>query len=240
MCRWLVHRGRLGEARQVLQTIASCNNNTIAEATLQTLAPPPPTQTSLGGAVRAMRGRLAVLCLLWFATALCYYGLHYATPRLAGSLATNFSLLAATEMVASVTAHLVLLPRCGRTPTLVTGLLLCSALLLASAAPPPAPPLAWLQLGLTVAGKFAATTNFNSVYFYTVEQVPLPLRSASLGLCSTAGRAGAVVAVAAAQLAWVSPHLPALVMAAPATLAALLLCKMPRQENKNCVLPDTE
>ena len=220
----------------MLQTIASCNNNTIAEATLQALAPPPPTQTSLGGAVRAVRGRLAVLCLLWFATALCYYGLHYATPRLAGSLATNFSLLAATEVAASVTAHLVLLPRCGRTPTLVTGLLLCSTLLLASAAPP----LAWLQLGLTVAGKFAATTNFNSVYFYTVEQVPLPLRSASLGLCSTAGRAGAVVAVAAAQLAWVSPHLPALVMAAPATIAALLLCKMPRQENKNCALPDTE
>lgn len=177
------------------------------------------------------------MCVLWFSANICYYGIHFSTARLHGDIRINFSLLMMAEVAANLFAHLLALPYFGRRWTLIVCLVLCSAVLMLNSLVGSS--LTVVKVCLTIIGKFSATVNFNSIYFYTCELFPTHLRSSAIGLCSTLGRVGAMVAVAVSGLDWVSPSLPPAIMAAPAAMAALLLLRIPQPETKNCALPDT-
>ena len=210
--RWLISQGRLEEAKQVIREMASANKKTLPCGALDSLVQPPIMQT--GKIPRSLIQRLLVLSFQWFATNLCYYGIHYSSVQLYGDIYINFPLLMLAEVSANLFSHLVVLPSLGQKRYLGVCQLLCSLVLLLSSAVPPS--YHFLKIGLTLIGKFAATANFNCLYFYTCELFPTSIRSTTIGVCSTVGRLGAMVALASVHLSWVSEMLPPVMMAAPA------------------------
>ena len=216
--------------------MAKTNGKEITEDSLGSLSAPELPADSQPWTV-TLRLRLVIMCVLWFSANICYYGIHFSTARLHGDIRVNFSLLMTAEVTANLFAHLLALPYFGRRWTLIVCLVLCSAVLLLNSLVGGS--FTVLKIFLTVIGKFSATVNFNSIYFYTCELFPTHMRSSAIGLCSTLGRVGAMVAVGVSGLDWVSPALPPAIMAAPAVMAALLLLRIPQPETKNCALPDT-
>ena len=234
--RWMVHHHKLEDARKVIQNIAKVNGREVSEEILASLSPPVHKDDNQSF-TRTLKLRLVILCFLWFSANICYYGIHYSASQLHGNLQVNFCLLMIAEILANLFAHLVALPYFGRRWTLIVCLVLCSVVLMMNSLIPSSHTI--IRIILTIIGKFSATTNFNSIYFYTCELFPTNLRSSSIGLCSTMGRLGAMVSVGCVQLTWISPHLPSTIMSVPAVLAAVLLLKIPQPETKNCALPDT-
>ena len=218
----------------MLRRISTTNQKTISESLLKSLAPPSPQQR--GSLTRKLLVRLGLTGYLWFAANLCYYGLHFTMSSLHGNIHLNFLLLVLAEISANLLTHLVALPHLGRRRSLFVFLLLCSAVLILSSLIPPS--ATKLRIVLTLVGKFAATANFNSIYFYTCELFPTTLRSTSLGFCSTLGRLGGMTAmILASSDSWLADHLPPLLIAAPPLLSALLCLLLP--ETNHTALPDT-
>ena len=218
----------------MLTRIAATNQTTIEESLLKSLSPPSPEQR--GTLTRKLLVRLGLTGYLWFAANLCYYGLHFTMSSLHGNIHLNFLLLVLAEISANLFTHLVLLPHLGRRRSLLVFLLVCSAVLILSSLSPTS--ATNLRIILTLAGKFAATANFNSIYFYTCELFPTSVRSTSLGFCSTMGRLGGMTAVLLASSGgWLSAHLPPLLMSAPPLLSAILCLLLP--DTKHTALPET-
>ena len=213
--------------------ISKVNNKVISDTTLKSLDTPSTQQR--GSLTNKLMSRLALTSFLWFAANICYYGIHFTMSNLHGNIHLNFFLLVLAEISANLFTHLVALPHLGRRRSLFVFLLLCSAVLILSSLLPTS--FNVLRIILTIVGKFSATANFNSIYFYTCELFPTNVRSTSLGVCSTLGRLGGMTSVFLAQLSWLSPLLPPALMAVPALLSVGLSLLLP--ETRHSALPDT-
>merc|ERR1712076_361940 len=64
----------------------------------------------------------------------------------------------------------------------------------------------WLQVALSLIGKFGATGSFNIVFVYTAEMFPTEIRSTAVGTSSTCARIGGILAPQVANLAvyWIT------------------------------------
>ena len=213
--------------------ISRVNNKEISAGTFKTLTTPSSQQR--GTLTNKLIARLTLTGFLWFAANMCYYGIHFTMSNLHGNIHLNFFLLVLAEISANLFTHLVALPYFGRRLSLFVFLLLCSAVLILSSLVPRS--FNVLRIILTLVGKFAATSNFNSIYFYTCELFPTKVRSTSLGVCCTLGRLGGMMSVFLAQLSWLSPQLPPALMSVPALISVGLSLLLP--ETKHLVLPDT-
>ena len=210
------------------------NNKVISDTTLKSLDTPSTQQR--GSLTNKLMSRLALTSFLWFAANICYYGIHFTMSNLHGNIHLNFFLLVLAEISANLFTHLVALPHLGRRRSLFVFLLLCSAVLILSSLLPTS--FNVLRIILTIVGKFSATANFNSIYFYTCELFPTSVRSTSLGFCSTMGRLGGMTAVLLASSGgWLSAHRPPLLMSAPPLLSAILCLLLP--DTKHTALPET-
>lgn len=79
----------------------------------------------------ALRRRLAVCFLWWFSAVFVFYGLAVNAHALAGSLHTNYALLASVQLPALL-INTLLLDRVGRRPLLTAALLITSISLIVS------------------------------------------------------------------------------------------------------------
>ena len=231
--RWLISQGKMEEAGKVFRSMAKVNKKTLPSNSLDYVVVPPRIKKEV--VPRTLIIRLLILSFQWFATNLCYYGIHYSSVQLYGDLHVNFSLLLVAEVSANLFSHLLVLPHLGQKTYLMVCQAICSLVLFLSCLVPPSYHI--LKILLTLAGKFTATSSFNCLYFYTCELFPTSIRSTTMGVCSTVGRLGAMVALAVVHLAWVAEVLPSVVMATPAGVAALLMLTLP--QTRNCVLPET-
>lgn len=230
----MVSAGRTEKAREVLTEISATNQRTISESLLKSLSPPSAQQR--GRLTKKLVARLGLTGYLWFAANLCYYGLHFTMSSLHGNIHLNFFLLVLAEISANLFTHLVALPHLGRKLSLVVFLLVVSSVLILNSFLPPA--ATQLRISLSLAGKFAATANFNSIYFYTCELFPTTVRSTSLGVCTTLGRLGGMTAVfLASSASWMSAQVPPLIISVAPLLSALLCLLLP--DTRHTALPDT-
>ena len=231
--RWLISKGRLNEAICIVNEMAQKNGKTVPTVVQHALVQPPPLKA--GVIPKHLIVRLLNLSFQWFATNLCYYGIHYSSAQLYGDIYINFPLLLTAEISANLFSHLVILPYLGQKKYLGICQVLCSSVLLLCTVIPTS--FGIIKICLTIVGKFAATSNFNCIYFYTCELFPTSMRSTAIGICTTVGRFGAMVAMACVYLNVAWKLLPFIIMSVPAALAAVILVKLP--ETKNCVLPET-
>jgi len=210
--RWLLSRGRVEEAEDIVRFIARKNNvpapNTIfkEEKVEQDSTADVKTYTLFdllsNGKVRS----ISFMCLmLWLATNMGYYGLSLNTSNLSGDPYLNCFLSALAEVPGYIVST-VLLKKCPRRPLLLTYLLMGGGFLLLIPLIPEN--LRWLAIALEMIGKFGFTMAFTVVYAYTAEMYPTVLRNVGMGLCSSAARVGSITAPYIINLGIINPFLP--------------------------------
>ncbi|KAF0291751.1 Solute carrier family 22 member 7 [Amphibalanus amphitrite] len=258
--RWLLGRGRLAEAADVLETIAEGNGRPAPDRSrlLRQLAACQRAEGALLGAGRSHKARrswCAAACgdfVQLFATprmraislacfwcllvdGLIAYGISEDAPHLGGSAYTALLLSGGVGLLAIVGA--LLLSGClGRRPTvIVAGLvtaLPCAALL---AVPPR---WRWARLALAMVARLAVSAGQKVQNLYSTELFPTALRSTGFGVGATCTRLGAVLAplvIAAAGGAYWGA--PAAVFAACALLAAAAAFRLPETRGRR--LPES-
>ncbi|XP_074748653.1 solute carrier family 22 member 13-like isoform X2 [Strix uralensis] len=192
--RWLVTKGRIEEAKKVLQKAASINKRTIPPGLLEQLKPE--TQSKSGSTLDLFRKKhlrkvtLIMLCT-WFTGSLVYYGLSLNVTSFGLDIYLTQLAFGVVELAARYSC-IFLLQWFGRKKTQAVVLLLSGLMCLIIICIPEDQPVATTVLA--VIGKFTATASFSTSYVYTAELFPTVIRQTGVGLCSMSARVAGIMA----------------------------------------------
>lgn len=196
--RWLISKGRFTEAEAIIRKVAYVNGKDLpkdyfrkwekSEKQLEE------SQTNKGSATdllfnRDIRIKTLNLMWVWCVVSLVYYGLSLNTGALGGDIYVSFIISSVIEMPAHLYV-LFALDWFGRKPNLCGSLILGGISCIVSVFIPLG---AW-RTTVVMLGKFFISISFTSLYIFTVEQYPTPVRNMGLGLCSTFARLGSISA----------------------------------------------
>ncbi|XP_034149021.1 solute carrier family 22 member 5 [Esox lucius] len=238
--RWLYAQGRVEEAEVILREAARKNRVTAPEVIFKDaeleVSSPPTNKYSMIDVVRTSNIRFVTLvCLfLWMAVNIGYYGLSLNTSNLSGNPHLNCFLSALTEVPAYVVSTL-LLRNCPRRPLLSAFLLIGGGMLFVIQVIPENLP--GVAIALEMVGKFGFTMSFTVVYIYTAEIYPTVVRSAGVGMCSSAARIGTIAAPYVIYLGSVNKYLPYIIMGSLTVASSAMNIFLPETFRKE--LPET-
>ncbi|KAI4883483.1 hypothetical protein NFI96_024521 [Prochilodus magdalenae] len=242
--RWLLAKGRVQEAEDVIRAAARKNGITPPEVIFKgsdLLIPekrePKSSDVSYTymDLIRTTRMRNITLLnsVIWFIITITYFGLSLSTPNMNGDPYLNCLLSALMEVAAYVLAWLLLklLPRKALItfPLLTAGLVL----LLIHAVPPE---YSGLSVALAMGGKLGVTAAFSVLYISAVEQFPTVVRGMGMGVCSMCSKTGSTIAPFFPYLGHYDRILPYILMGALTIVAGLLSILMP--ETRGMPLPE--
>ncbi|KFP42853.1 Solute carrier family 22 member 13, partial [Chlamydotis macqueenii] len=193
--RWLVTKGRVEEAKKILQKAASTNKRTIPPELLEQLKPE--KQTKSGSTLDLFRKKhlrkvTSIISCAWFADSLVYYGLSLNVTSFGLDIYLTQLAFGAVELPARICC-IFLLQWFGRKKTQAVLLLLSGllsqqwSLLLPSDQP-------IVTTVLAIIGKFTATASFSTSYVYSAELFPTVARQTGMGLCSMSARVAGILA----------------------------------------------
>uniref|UniRef100_A0A8C8EES6 Major facilitator superfamily (MFS) profile domain-containing protein n=1 Tax=Otus sunia TaxID=257818 RepID=A0A8C8EES6_9STRI len=180
--RWLVTKGRIEEAKKVLQKAASINKRTIPPGLLEQV----PVMT-WGTACCLQRLPSA----LGFAGSLVYYGLSLNVTSFGLDIYLTQFAFGVVELAARYSC-IFLLQWFGRKKTQAVVLLLSGLMCLIIISIPEDQPV--VTTILAIIGKFTATASFSTSYVYTAELFPTVIRQTGVGLCSMSARVAGIMA----------------------------------------------
>ncbi|CAH1789323.1 unnamed protein product [Owenia fusiformis] len=192
--RWLVTKGRIEEAKDILCKIASINKREFPSNVSFITNDKKVVQgkTSDLFVTPVMRKRTLIVCLAWLAIYICYYGLSLNASTLAGDPYFNTFLNAALEIPVWGIC-VVMMDKVGRRICLVFVLifgglmcLICIPLLFF-------PDLAMVVTAFSILGKLGASGGIVVIYLYSAELFPTVVRNVGVGAGSTSGRVGGMV-----------------------------------------------
>lgn len=247
--RWLLSKGKKKEAARIIFKVAKVNNKKLSPESIKMLTEDDQVEdkkslnddgvekTSLFVQViksKTIMLRLCVCSFWWITLTFVYYGLSINSVSLAGNKYVNYILTSMVE-IPGYCLSMVALDRFGRKYSVMTAFLICSASLITIPFVPAN--LTWLQTTLNLLGKLFISMAFSSIYIYTGELFPTPVRQSLLGVCSMAGRIGAIIAPQTPLLMEIMEALPYLVFGIMSGAAGLLMLLTP--ETLATKLPDT-
>lgn len=204
--RWLINKGQISKAKEILCKAADINKKKLSERTLAVLSKneelamageelTKSTQNSLpiGEALKSkiILIRLAICFFCWFTINFIYFGINVHCVSLGGSKYLNFTLVNFSEIPATILTYF-LMGKMGRRT------LYCGSMILVSAACVidqlvPDDEIHW-RLIMLILVKFGVSIAFTILYLYTSELFPTCLRQSCMNSCNTFGRVGAVLA----------------------------------------------
>jgi len=229
--RWLIAKNKRAQLGKVLEEASRVNKSygaidkiidneekedttsstdSISSATLMDLFWPP-----------TILIRSCTMFFNWMVTTMCYYGLTSAAATLTPDLYLNFTLAILVEIPAHF-AGLLLLDRLGRKPVLGLSQLLAGVTCIAAGLIT-SNDLRWLQVVLSLVGKFGAAASFAIVFVYTAELFPTEIRSTAVGGSSFCGRIGGIIAPQIALLDTVWTPFPLLIMGTGSLIGGILV-----------------
>ncbi|KFV66337.1 Solute carrier family 22 member 13, partial [Dryobates pubescens] len=198
--RWLVTKGKIEEAKKVLQKAASCNKRTIPPELLEQsfclLKLKPVKQTKSGSILDLFRRKhlqkvTSIMLCAWFVNSLVYYGLSLNVTNFGLDIYLTQLAFGAVEIPARV-GCIFMLQWFGRKKNQAVLLLLSGLVCLVITVIPEDQPVATTVLAII--GKFTASASFSTSYIYSAELFPTVIRQTGLGLCSMSARLSGVVA----------------------------------------------
>ncbi|XP_012939027.1 organic cation transporter protein [Aplysia californica] len=247
--RWLISKGRYSEAADVLRRMARMNGKPVPEKMLEVMisgdndGERKPSQQKVWYlcATPRLTGRFLVLCLVWFAFNVCYYGLTLNVGSLIeGDLYLNFTILSVMELAGYILSQ-VLIDRVGRKPLFCSCMLLGGMACLATMGPVLADSDApWINTVLSSVGKMCTTVCFATAFVFTAELIPTFVRNTGIGICSFFGRIGGLVSPFIANTDMggdVGRAFPLVVFGGVTVIAGFLALLIP--ETKDTALPET-
>ncbi|XP_031617950.1 organic cation transporter protein [Contarinia nasturtii] len=244
--RWLLSKNRKDEAIKVIEAVAKENKAIIPKEVLdsiddeikpkQIVKEPDVKEPSLLDLFRYpnLRRKTLLIFLDWFVNSATYYGLSWNTSNLGGNDYVNFIISGAVEFPA-YTFLLLTLNRWGRRNILCGCMLVAGTMLLTTILIPKEHDTAIMVLAML--GKMAITSSYGTVYVFTTEQFPTPVRNVGLGASSMMARFGGILAPYINVLADLWKPFPLVIFGVLAFISGLLSLYLPETLNKK--LPET-
>ncbi|XP_069002080.1 organic cation/carnitine transporter 2-like isoform X1 [Embiotoca jacksoni] len=239
--RWLLSQGRVDEAEAIMRKAAKWNKVQAPKVVFEDYNIDE-TKTHLKERHNVFellrhsssRTTTLVLCLVWFTLTVAYYSLSYNTAQLHADPYISCFLSAVVEIPAYLSSWLALryvTRRLSVICTLMLGTLsLCFVLLLPEE-------LSTVSLTLELMSKYAFTTGASLMFAYAAELYPTVLRNAATATCSTVARIGSCITPFLLSLRTYFKHLPYVVLATLAIVAAFAAVFLP--ETFKQPLPET-
>lgn len=243
--RWLLSKKRKAEAVDIIEKAAKENKVTIPQEVYDnliedTLEQKPkddhekePTVLDLFRYPN-LRNKSLLIFFSWFVNSGTYYGLSWNTNNLGDNDLLNFVISGAVEIPA-YSLLLVTLNRWGRRNILCGCMLVAGAMLLLTMAVPVEHN--WLVVTLAMLGKMAITSSYGTVYIFSAEQFPTPVRNVGLGAASMVARFGGISAPYINLLADVWKPFPLIIFGSLSLVCGLMSLFLPETLNKK--LPET-
>ncbi|KAI6194134.1 Organic cation transporter-like protein [Aphelenchoides besseyi] len=187
--------------------------------------------------------RTTVVCIVWIATALVYYGVIIALSDqsgpsrvlFTGSLFVNNGIAGAIELPTLI--FCVFLMRYGRRRSQMITLVAAGLFILAAMTSVPNKNQ-WLTLVFMLLGKIFIQAAFNILYIYTSELYPTVIRNSAVGFNSMIGRIGSGVSSYVAILSDVTLAIvPMIIFSTFSLIAGFLVYFL--DETRDVPLPDT-
>ncbi|NXK48986.1 S22AD protein, partial [Chauna torquata] len=225
--RWLVTKGKIEEAKKLLQKAAAVNKRTIPPELLEQLKRE--TQTKSGSTLDLFRKKhlrkvtLIMLCA-WFVNSLVYYGLSLNVTSFGLDIYLTQLAFGAVEIPARV-GCIFMLQWFGRKKSQAGSLLLSGLVCLIITCIPEDQPVAITVLATI--GKFAASASFSSSYVYSAELFPTVVRQTGVGLCSMAARVAGIIAPLIRLLEQYHQAIPMAIFGSAPVLGGLLCFLLP-------------
>ncbi|KAG4075747.1 hypothetical protein HA402_003573 [Bradysia odoriphaga] len=242
--RWLLSKKRKDEAVIIIQKAAKENGVTIPQEVYDNLIDEsatevkkkPTNEPSVLDLFRYpnLRKKSLLIFFDWFVNSGTYYALSWNTGNLGGNEILNFVISGAVEIPAYLFL-LFTLNRWGRRNILCGCMLVAGTLLLLTMAVPDGHNE--IVVTLAMLGKMAITSSYGTVYIFSAEQFPTPVRNVGLGASSMVARFGGILAPYINLLALIWKPFPLIVLGACAFLGGLLSLFLPETLNKK--LPET-
>lgn len=171
----------------------------------------------------------------WFVNSFVYYGLCFFTNDLGGNPFLNFLIAAALEFPSYIFTIFVLKHLGRKKPLMISMIVSGMGCFLSICVPDNMP---WLRIMVAMIGKFCITASFAIVYVFTAEIFPTVIRNFGVGLSSTSGRIGSMVAPFVKEIGIATTvHVPLGIFGGVAMLAGGLVYLLP--ETSNMPIPDT-
>ncbi|XP_055315841.1 organic cation transporter protein [Sitodiplosis mosellana] len=242
--RWLLSKNRKEEAIKIIEDVAKENKVTVPKEVLdsigddqkETIKNPDEKPPSVFDLFRYpnLRRKTLLIFLDWFVNSATYYGLSWNTSNLGGNDYVNFVISGAVEFPA-YTFLLLTLNRWGRRNILCGCMLVAGIALLTTIIVPEQHGYAVVILAMF--GKMAITASYGTIYVFTTEQFPTPVRNVGLGASSMMARIGGILAPYINVLSDIWKPLPLVVFGVLAFISGLLSLYLPETLNKT--LPET-
>uniref|UniRef100_A0A663M616 Major facilitator superfamily (MFS) profile domain-containing protein n=1 Tax=Athene cunicularia TaxID=194338 RepID=A0A663M616_ATHCN len=221
--RWLVTKGRIEEAKKVLQKAASINKRTIPPGLLEQV----PVVT-WGNACCPQRRPSA----LGFADSLVYYGLSLNVTNFGLDIYLTQLAFGVVELAARYSC-IFLLQRFGRKKTQAVVLLLSGLMCLIIICIPEDQPVATTVLAII--GKFTASASFSTSYVYSAELFPTVIRQTGVGLCSMSARVAGIMAPLIRLLGQYHQAIPMAIFGSVPVVGGLLCFLLPETRGTDLV-----
>lgn len=213
--RWLLTKGKIGQAREILMRAAKINGVELSENYKEILyeknesvieTDNTNTETSTNNKISehginsykiafqsgTLVLRLANCLFCWFANSFIYYGLTVNSVTLAGNKYMNYIYVNLVEVPAVLLAS-YLMEKVGRKRVLCTCLLTSGIACVATEFIPPDGHI--VRLIMFVIGKCGVTISFTVIYVFSSELFPTVVRHSFMNACSTAGGMGSIIAL---------------------------------------------
>jgi OCT family organic cation transporter-like MFS transporter 4/5 len=207
--RWLISKGRIDEAREILATGLKMNNKPLSlldkldnYEKLETKLSKPKQQSHVTDLLKfsGIRRNLICMSFCWFSISMGYYGLIYNTPSFGWNIYITFC------MPAFFTLPVIALQpfvenKIGR-KLFLTLLMMLSGLLLLSTLTIPQGMFShnWPIMVFAWIGTIACNTAFGAGYVYSKELFPTTHRTIALSISSACARLGAIASPYVAML----------------------------------------
>ncbi|KAJ8047583.1 Organic cation transporter protein [Holothuria leucospilota] len=235
--RWLLARGKTKEALKNMRKIAQGNKKPLPDISLEGSPKEEVViddNCTLIGMMRdpVMLTRTLTLMTAWLVNNITYMIVSFLADDFGVDVFIGSFILAAVEVPANILA-IFSLKFVGRRWSQSVMFITCGFFCLLSRL---AAPGFW-QMALMVLAKLSITASFNSIFVYTAELYPTPIRSVSLSVCSMSGRVGGIVFPFILLLGNVWSHLPVIIAGAIALMSGMSILFLP--ETRHSSLPDT-
>ncbi|XP_038078075.1 organic cation transporter protein-like [Patiria miniata] len=238
---WLVSKGMIDEAEVVIRKVAKINKKTLPDVLFDKEDIREDMKMKESRALPSvidlfktpnMAVKTINMMFNWMVTSLIYYGLSQSTGDLGVDEYWAFFISGAVEIPALLyaTVGVEWFGRKWNTAVLeLIGGVACLATIFI--------PLGIWRTVVSMAGKFCISATFGTIYLYTAELFPTPIRSIGLGMSSLAARIGGILSPIILLLGDYLESLPLIVFGSSAVLAGFLVLLLP--ETKGRKLPQT-
>ncbi|XP_013173238.1 PREDICTED: organic cation transporter protein-like [Papilio xuthus] len=239
--RWLIGRGRIQEAKEIIVKAAKFNNRAIPDdIDKMLLLSKPETEAEQPSIVMLFKGYLLkhTFCLFiaWFSMTIAYYGLLLNIGNFnLGNLHVTSIILAIVEIPA-IAVSIPILLKAGRKIPIFISMFMCGMACVASELFSISFEDDWIMIACLMVGKFAIGSSNMMMPIFTAELYPTLIRNLGVGVSQVAAGLALMCIPYLWELTALNKHLPMVTIAALSAVGGGIVLLLPEttrtKENK--------